>query len=143
MDPQVVLACILSSSVAGILVSSVKDLIMWRLNRKAKIEDDRIANDHESLKDDLLAQKEDINQIRSFMENVSSKIDINSHSMRVILKDRIQFLALHHIRQESISFEDRKNLHEMWHIYHFDLGGNGDLNDIMELVDELPLKEAS
>ena len=58
-----------------------------------------------------------------------------------ILYDRIRYIAEKHIRDEEITFEDRRMLHKMHGVYHNRLGGNGDLDQLMADVDELPLKK--
>jgi len=69
----------------------------------------------------------------------------NIHSLRkadrVILHDRIKYLGRAYIRAGKVSFEDRKDLADMHGIYHNELGGNGNLDQLMANVMELPLKE--
>ena len=69
-----------------------------------------------------------------------SEIAALKEALMYILYDRIRFLAMSHIRAGEITFEDRRMLHRMHGVYHDRLGGNGDLDDLMGTVDELPLK---
>lgn len=67
--------------------------------------------------------------------------DIQSlkEAMRLLLMDRIRCLCEIYLRAGEIGFHDLKILHQMHDIYH-KLGGNGDLNSLLEQVEELPLK---
>lgn len=138
---QVVLTCILSSSVAVALVTAIKELVIWKLNRKAKIDDRKVEEEDTltNLSTQIDTHQKSIDELVSILNNLETKMDVSSNGMRVILKDRIKYIALGYIHREKISLEDKKNLKEMWQIYHFDLKGNGDLDDIMSLVEELPL----
>jgi len=61
--------------------------------------------------------------------------------MKWLMYDRIRFLGLHYIESGTVDFDDRRILREMHHVYHFGLEGNGDLDNIMQLVDKLPLTQ--
>lgn len=140
MDITLLVTCVLSSSLAVAIVNGAKEIWIWYLNRKAKVDDD-IKKDK---KDDIQGQLDDhqdrLQQILDSIKIIEDKLNISFNSDRVILKDRIKYIAQHYIKQGYITFEDRKALHEMWNIYHFDLEGNGDLDDVMEMIDELELR---
>ena len=57
-----------------------------------------------------------------------------------ILYDRIRFLGLKYISEGAVDFDDRRILKEMHTCYHEGLGGNGDLDVLMQQVNSLPLK---
>lgn len=59
---------------------------------------------------------------------------------RVILHDRIKYLGRRFIRDGKIDFDDRQDLIDMHGVYHNALGGNGNLDKLMEEVMELPVK---
>lgn len=59
---------------------------------------------------------------------------------RIILHDRIKFLGRSFVLEKEIDLDDRADLLEMHRIYH-ELGGNGNLTQLMEDVKRLPLKE--
>ena len=72
---------------------------------------------------------------------VSQQIASIRTAVMLLMLDQIKRLGLRYISDGEISYEDRRLLHRMHDNYHNDLGGNGDLNQIMEDVDELPLKK--
>ncbi|MCL2665760.1 MAG: hypothetical protein FWE82_09110 [Defluviitaleaceae bacterium] len=61
-------------------------------------------------------------------------------ALRVILHDRIKYLARVHITEGTVSFEDRRDIFEMHSIYHDGLQGNGNLSALMDAFSKLPIK---
>jgi len=61
-------------------------------------------------------------------------------ALRYLLYDRIRYLGAKYIQTGSIDIDDRRILNEMHASYHSGLGGNGDLDKLMQAVNELPLK---
>ena len=67
------------------------------------------------------------------------KKDAHSKALRYIMLYIIQERAKSHIKDGSITLEERRALHH-WHaLYHDGLGGNGDADALMDAVDKLPL----
>lgn len=60
--------------------------------------------------------------------------------MKYVLYDRIRWLGQAYIAKGEVDFDDRRVLHSMHNVYHNLLGGNGDLDSLMQEVNELPLK---
>lgn len=60
--------------------------------------------------------------------------------LKWVMYDRIRFLGKAYIMDGEVDFDDRRILSEMHKSYHDGLGGNGDLDKLMESVFELPLK---
>ncbi len=50
------------------------------------------------------------------------------------------YLGQAYIAESEIDFDDRRILNDMHRSYHNGLGGNGDLDKLMEAVNDLPLK---
>jgi len=110
---------VLSGASMAAVIKLVESVIIHFLNRKEKRSDDQVI--------DLKKMQEYIHSLR--------KAD------RVILHDRIKYLGRAYIRAGKVSFEGRKDLADMHGIYHNELGGNGNLDQLMANVMELPLKE--
>ena len=76
-------------------------------------------------------------------EREKTELEIQVDSIRqclmVSMLDRIQDLCRCYIRDGSIRIEDRRRLHQMYKGYKA-VGGNGDLDDLLKQVEELPLK---
>lgn len=70
----------------------------------------------------------------------SEKKDAQRKALKYMMLYIIQERAKEHIREASISMDERRSLHR-WHtLYHEGLGGNGDADTLMQQVDALPLK---
>ena len=69
MESETILVCILSSTLAATVVTSIKELVLWKLNRKAKIEDD--GNAQEDTNEEL---KRILNDHQKCLEKVSKSI---------------------------------------------------------------------
>lgn len=69
----------------------------------------------------------------------SGAIKALQDGQRILLHDRIKYVGRHYVRDKQIDLDDRADLIEMHRIYH-ELGGNGNLNQLMEDVKRLPLK---
>ncbi len=71
----------------------------------------------------------------------SSDMAVVKLALKWVLYDRIRFLGQAFLREGEIDFDDRRLLNEMHRCYHDGLGGNGDLNVLMEAVNNLPLRQ--
>lgn len=60
--------------------------------------------------------------------------------LKWVIYDRIRFLGHQYTNAGNVDFDDRRILNEMHKCYHDGLGGNGDLDNLMRAVNELPLK---
>ena len=74
------------------------------------------------------------------LKAIEAKTDAQSEALKFILYDRIRYLGQAYIAESEIDFDDRRILNDMHRSYHNGLGGNGDLDKLMEAVNDLPLK---
>ena len=117
-----ILTAVLTGGFAVSLVNLIRDVIMWKKNRKAAKEDKEDQNIEERLK---------------AIENTTTTL---ASANKYILYDRIRFLGQAYIKDGEIDFDDRRILNDMHDVYHNGLGGNGDLDNLMKEVNALPLK---
>ncbi len=109
-------------SLAAAIMSLVTTLIVNNQKRKWEVED---------------------RDAKKAVENKAEQdklIECLVDGMKWILYDKIKYLGLNYIKEGSVDFDDRRILHEMHKVYH-GLKGNGDLDLIMNGVDELNLKK--
>lgn len=106
-----IIIAVLGGSALSALINQVGNYISERRKRKDAVEDK--ADD----KDAALKQ-----------------------GMKLLLADKLQYLSLRYIADGEIAFTNRKMLNEMHSVYHSGLGGNGDFDDLMEELNELPIK---
>ena len=105
------LTSLFGGAMGAAIVAGVFGLIMWALNRRTS-RHDKAAQQTEGL----------------------------TCGLRILLYDRIKHLARAYIRRESITAEELEDLIIMHEIYHTQLGGNGFLDEVMQQVVDLPIK---
>ena len=111
MQSVQLLTVIISCSATAAAISIVGQIIMWKLNRKAKKEDEET----------------------EYQKHIKNAVC-------VILYDRIKYLGRIYIGDGEISVEDLGDLMKMHTVYHDDLEGNGFLDNLMRQVKALPIK---
>ena len=124
------LIMLLSGAAGAALIKLVDGLIQFFLARKAKKEDkaeEKAERQAEEKEKELEALKKELEAVKA--------------GMSAMMLDRIQYLCKTYIKEGSVDFDDRRRLHLMHKGYHA-VGGNGDLDILMQAVDELQLKEA-
>lgn len=61
-------------------------------------------------------------------------------ALKYLLYDRIRYLGTKYINEGAVDFDDRRILNDMHTSYHSGLDGNGDLDNLMQAVNRLPIK---
>lgn len=77
--------------------------------------------------------------IFSLILSRKARKDAKGKALRYIMLYIIQERAKQHIKDASITLEERRSLHHWHDLYHNGLGGNGDADALMAQVDKLPL----
>lgn len=113
-----VLIAILGGTAGAAFVTGIFSLIKWRLDRKASREDRN-------------ADKED---------KTNEQIAGIVVGVRMLMYDRIKHLGNSYLRRGSVSSEELEDLISMHKVYHNELDGNGFLDNLMEKVKHLPVK---
>lgn len=108
---------LLGGASASALISTVGNIILHFLQRKERREEKQSGH----------------------QKQMQDKLNAIGKGVMLLELDKIKYLGLRFIRDGGITYEDRALLHKMHDNYHKELGGNGDLDQIMEEVDELPL----
>lgn len=123
-----IIGYILTGGAAAAGVKLLDNLIQWTLNRRAA-KKDQAAERHKKTEAEKEQELDDIkNNVRSL-----------AHGQKTILHDRIKYLGRCYIKDEAIRLDDREDLLKMHDAYH-QLGGNGNLNALIDDVLELPLR---
>lgn len=128
-----ILLALLGGGVAVAVIEAIKEALAWRRNRKAQKEDR--AEDKADMKTEerIKALEGDVSDIKKMMASLVE-------SQKNVLFDRIQYLCRRYISEGEIDFDDRRGLNALHHSYHDGLGGNGDLDALMDSARALPLK---
>lgn len=139
MELENIIVCILSSTLAATVVTSIKELILWRLNRKAKIEDKSQKSQNSELKKILSDHQESLEKLVNSISDLEKKLSLSLENDKIILKDKIKYLVLKYVEVGEITLDEKQAIHHMWSIYHYDLKGNGDLDDFMGMLEEIKI----
>ena len=124
-----IIGYILTGGVAAACIKLLDNLVQWVLNRRAA-KKDKAAN--EERKTEAEKEKE--------LDDVKTSVQYLATGQMVILHDRIKYLGRGYIKAEEIDIDDREDLIKMHEVYH-QLGGNGNLNALMEEILDLPLRK--
>ena len=108
---------LLSSAAGAAFITLIDGVVQFFLQRHAKKED---------------AAAVDLN-------DMARKVDAMLDCQLASTLDRIQFLCKTYLRDGEIDMDDLRRLHIMHEKYH-NIGGNGDLDKLMEQVNELHIK---
>ena len=125
-----VLICLLTGGCGAAGVKMIETLVVWFLNRRAKKSDDEA---------DAEKQKEQAKEAE--FEEVVKTVESLKSADKLIMLDRIKYLCRSYLDHGEVEFSDLTDLIEMHSCYHDLLGGNGNLDTLMELVKELPIKK--
>lgn len=112
------------------VIKLIDNVVQWYLQRKAAKEDAKISDDKVELK-----------KIKQWEKNMEDKVDALVNADKYILFDRIRYLGQKYVADDEVDFDDRRILRQMHDVYHNELGGNGDLDELMKAVNALPLKQ--
>ena len=124
---------LLTGATAAALVKLLDNVIQWKLGRKAKKEDDTSERERAEAN-----QKQA--DFEKWRKDTDTKIAAIVEGQKCILLDRLQHLGRAYIKDGEIDYDDRRRLHQMHDAYH-GLGGNGDLDELMSDVNDLPLQD--
>lgn len=121
----------IATGVTGAAVIKLFDnVIQWYLQRNAAKEDRTLDNDRAEIK-----------KIKQWEKNIEDKVNALINADMLIMLDRIRYLGQRYVADNEVDFDDRRILNQMHKSYHDDLGGNGDLDELMKAVNALPLKK--
>ena len=138
MDPSLitVLSVLATSGALVAIIEGIKEAFAWKRNRKAQLEDkadERVKEEKEL--------KNAVDGLVESQKKMEADIEALIVSNRLMMLDRILHLGLSYIKRGEVTYEERKNLHDMHDSYHYGLHGNGDADLIISSVDELPLQK--
>ena len=122
------LLAIAGGAVGAAVVNGVNERALHKMKRKEQKEDK--TNDTEAR----------LAVIEKQMAEQSAMLVAVAEADKYLLYDRIRHIGEGYIADGEVDFDDRRMLNAMHDSYHNGLGGNGDLDKLMEAVNELPLK---
>lgn len=124
---------LLGGGVIVALIESARGLVAWLLKRKAEREDRA-----EDRADRRIEER--IGHLEDDMAELHTLTAALAESQKNVLFDRIRYLCRRYLSDGEIDFDDLRAINALHNSYHNGLGGNGDLDALMKLVRELPVK---
>ena len=115
---------------AAAVIKLIDNVVQWKLQRKAAKEDRTLDDDRAEIK-----------KIKQWEKDMKDKVNALINADRYIMFDRIRYLGQKYVAEKEVDFDDRRILNQMHDVYHNELGGNGDLDELMKAVNALPLKQ--
>lgn len=133
---------LLTSTVVVSIISLIGSIILYKLNRKAVIEDRRDELQQMTLKisDQMKKLSADQEAIVSTIRELQSAIDNLREANRIILHSEIMRLAKPALRAGKIAHEEKNFIIRMHGIYHEKLGGNGELDELMDDLSDIDVE---
>lgn len=114
------------------VIKLIDNVVQWCLQRKAAKEDRTLDDDRAEIK-----------KIKQWEKDMEDKVNALINADRYIMFDRIRYLGQKYVAEKEVDFDDRRILNQMHDVYHNELGGNGDLDELMKAVNALPLKQSN
>lgn len=111
-------------------------VIIQKILERKWAKDDR----NEAKEDKLDKLEKKLEEMDQKLQELSDDVGHVKNADRAILSDRIKWLGTKYLEAAEIDFEDRRILNQLHDAYHNDCNGNGDFKNLMEDVNELPLK---
>lgn len=128
------LALIAGGGIGVTAINAIHQRSMHKLERKERKEDAEAA-------EESLRLQERLQEVEQRLQEMRERSDAERVAIRYLLYYQIRQMALNYIADGEVDFDDRRILRDMHTSYHTGLGGNGDLDKLMEAVDQLPLKQ--
>ena len=129
---------LLTSSVIVSLISLTGSVMLYKMNRKAALEDrhDEIKRNVEALQLSLDKLSADYVALNKRIEDLASMIQDLKESQRIMMHNDILNRIKHAMQEGHITLEERNTIISMHDTYHNKLGGNGQLDAAMsDLMD--------
>lgn len=128
------LALIAGGGIGVTIIHSVHERSMHKMQRAEQKEDKEEARVAQNIETRL-------QEVEKSLKEMRERADAERVAIRYILYYQIRHIALSYISDGEVDFDDRRILRDMHTSYHTGLGGNGDLDKLMEAVDQLPLQQ--
>lgn len=128
------LIAILTGGATVAVIEGIREALKWRRQRKAEKED------RAEEKAEYKEKQADL-KIEERLKTIEKSVKAQNEAMRYVLYDRIRYLGQAYINDGEVDFDDRRILVDMHKSYHYGLGANGDLDNLMAEVNHLPLKK--
>lgn len=130
------LLAVLSAGIGSGLMAIV---LAW-LQRKWKKADRKEEKEEEQEEATIAELKDEIKRLAVKVDNSAKANAAVVTAQKIIMVERIRYLGMCYISSGNIDLDDKEQMRKMHKAYKA-LGGNGDLDTVMDEVEHLPLKK--
>jgi len=135
MDMGGVIAIALSSSVFVALINQLGNWLSEKRTQKYKKEEKT-----NTIEEQVKSTNKKIDEVLDVVNPIATQLNSVIDCTIIQSNDHIRYLALHHIERGWVTPDELRIITEMHRTYKA-LGGNGFLDDIMNRVKALPIKD--
>lgn len=116
-------------------------VLQHRWNKKDKRDErlDKIEESLVELKGVIESLKESSDAQKEVLDLQKDALEAQSEAQRASMEERIRYLVGHYNCKGEISLSEKANLKDM-HRRYVGIGGNGNLDTEMDLLDEIPVR---
>ena len=111
----------------------------WTLIQFLITRHDTKKNKNEHIKEAIAELQKTITKLQESLDENRESMAKQNEALMAMAQDRIVWLGKQFLKDGEISLEDRGNLRRMANAYK-DLGGNALVKEVMDAIDELPIK---
>lgn len=119
-------------------VAAIKEVVMWLLNRRAKMQDAKAESYDQTVEDKIDRLHNDVTLMSANMIAFGEAQKRQDRGLVEMLSYNIEHLCGKYISRDEICASELAALERMYEAYH-GLGGNGYLTHLMERVRSLPI----
>lgn len=119
-------------------VAAIKEVVMWLLNRRAKMQDARAESSDQTVEDKIDQLHNEVTLMSANMTAFGEAQKRQDRGLVEMLSYNIEHLGGKYIQRGNVCASELAALERMYEAYH-GLGGNGYLTHLMERVRSLPI----
>lgn len=119
-------------------VAAIKEVVMWLLNRRAKMQDAKAETYDKTVEDKIDQLHNEVTLISANMTAFGEAQKRQDRGLVEMLSYNIEHLCGKYIQRDNVCASELAALERMYEAYHA-LGGNGYLTHLVERVRSLPI----
>lgn len=127
MDDTTLLVTIFAGATGAAIIKLIDNVVQWFLTRKDK----KDAAKAKQKSDTMIA-------LEAYIEHADKQFELICDCVAILAIEQLTWTCKQAIHNKQISLGDRQRIHAMYTKAHA-IGVNGDLTDLLTIVDELPL----
>jgi len=124
------------------IIEGIREAFTWRRNRKAQKEDKAEEKEDKKIEARLAKIETHQEEQDARMKVIEDALALQKETNKIMLYDRLRYLAKCFIADGEISLDDLTAWNDMHECYHKN-GGNGTMTTLSNTINSLPVKKGS